>query len=82
MARSARRYDIATSVEGKPKFRNLRQLEDEILERAEPLAKIYPRIRATNEPSDTPGVYPGKGWRQPRFRPESRGLDYFKRGLL
>jgi len=51
----------ARRVEGKPKFKYLLPLDDEIAERVRMLAKSYPRKRATSETSDTPGVHPGEG---------------------
>ena len=51
----------ARRVEGKPKFKYLLPLDDEIAERIKLLAKAYPKIRATSETSDTPGVHPGEG---------------------
>jgi len=51
----------ASRVEGKPKFKYLLPLDDEIAERTKKLAQTYPKIRATSETSDTPGVHPGKG---------------------
>jgi hypothetical protein len=48
-------------VEGKPKFKYLLPLDDEIAERIKVLAKTYPQIRATGDTSDTPGVHPGEG---------------------
>jgi hypothetical protein len=52
---SAQRY------EGKPKFKYLLPLDDEIAERINTLAKVYPKKCATSETSDTPGHQPGKG---------------------
>jgi hypothetical protein len=52
---SARRY------EGKPKFKYLLSLDDEIAEHIKLLTKPYPKMRATSETSDTPGVHPGEG---------------------
>ena len=52
---SARRY------EGKPKFKYLLPLDDEIASRLKPLVKPYPQTFATSETSDTPGVHLGKG---------------------
>jgi hypothetical protein len=51
----------AHRYEGKPKFKYLLPLDDDIAKRIEPLAKNYPHIRATSETSDTPGVHPGEG---------------------
>jgi hypothetical protein len=51
----------ATRYEGKPKLKYLLPLDAEVAERVKPLLKPYPRIRATSETSDTPGVHPGKG---------------------
>jgi hypothetical protein len=47
--------------EGKPKYKYLLPLDDDIGERIEPLARTYPNTRATSETSDTPGVHPGEG---------------------
>jgi hypothetical protein len=52
---SARRH------EGKPKFKYLLPLDDEIAERMTLLAKPFPNGCATSETSDTPGVHPGEG---------------------
>jgi hypothetical protein len=51
----------AHRVEGKPKFKYLLPLDDEIAARIKVLAQIYPQERATSETSDTPGVHPGEG---------------------
>jgi hypothetical protein len=51
----------ARRQEGKPKFKYLLPLDDEIAERVKLLAKAYPRICATSETRDTPGVHPGEG---------------------
>src|SRR5262245_28005055 len=51
----------ARRVEGKPKFKYLLPLDNEIDERIKVLAKTYPRICATSETSDTLGVHPGEG---------------------
>jgi hypothetical protein len=51
----------AHRVEGKPKFKYLLPLDDEIAERIKLLAQTYPQKRATSETSDTPGVHPGEG---------------------
>src|SRR5215468_3984464 len=51
----------ARRVEGRPKFKYLLPLDDEIAERIKLLAKGYPTKRATSETSDTPGVHPGEG---------------------
>jgi hypothetical protein len=51
----------ARRVEGKPKFKYLLPLDDGIAERVNSLAKAYPKIRATSDTSDTPGVHPGEG---------------------
>jgi hypothetical protein len=47
--------------EGKPKFKYLLPLDDEIRERITRLSKPYPNMCATSETSDTPGHQPGKG---------------------
>src|SRR5437773_3585273 len=47
--------------EGKPKFKYLLPLDDEVAEHVKVLAKTYPQKRATSETSDTPGVHPGEG---------------------
>jgi hypothetical protein len=47
--------------EGKPKFKYLLPLDNEIAERIKPLAQTYPNVCATSETIDTPGVHPGKG---------------------
>src|SRR5215510_14527473 len=51
----------ARRKEGKPKFKYLLALDNEIAERIKPLAKAYPNKRATSETSDTPRVHPGEG---------------------
>jgi hypothetical protein len=51
----------AGRVEGKPKFKYLLPLDDEIAERTKKLAQTYPKLRATSETSDTPGDQPGEG---------------------
>jgi hypothetical protein len=51
----------ASRYEGKPKFKYLLALDDEITERIKPLTKPYPQTRATSETSDTPGLHPGEG---------------------
>jgi len=51
----------ATRYEGKPKFKYLLPLDDDIAERIKSLSKHYPDTRATSDTSDTPGVHPGKG---------------------
>jgi hypothetical protein len=51
----------ARRVEGKPKFKYLLPLDEEIAERVRILARTYPNTRATSETSDTPGVHPGEG---------------------
>jgi hypothetical protein len=51
----------ATRYEGKPKFKYLLPLDDEIAERIKSLSKPYPKTCATTDTSDTPGVHPGKG---------------------
>jgi hypothetical protein len=51
----------AHRIEGKPKFKYLLPLDDEIAERMKPLTKSYPKICATSETSDTPGHQPGEG---------------------
>jgi hypothetical protein len=50
----------ATRYEGKPKFKYLLPLDDEISDRIKSLSKHYPKKRATSETSDTPGLHPGK----------------------
>jgi hypothetical protein len=51
----------AHRYEGKPKFKYLLPLDDEIAERVRMLAKAYPQMCATGETKDTPGVHPGEG---------------------
>jgi hypothetical protein len=51
----------AARYEGKPKYKYLLPLDDEMAKRIELLSKSYPNTRATSETSDTPGVHPGKG---------------------
>jgi hypothetical protein len=51
----------ARRIEGKPKFKYLLPLDDEIAGRISMLARDYPQMRATGETSDTPGVHPGEG---------------------
>ena len=51
----------AARYEGKPKFKYLLPVDDEIAERIKSLSKPYPDLSATSETSDTPGVHPGKG---------------------
>jgi hypothetical protein len=51
----------ATRYEGKPKFKYLLPLDNEMSDRIKSLSKPYPHICATSETSDTPGVHPGKG---------------------
>jgi len=51
----------ARRVEGKPKFKYLLPLDDEIAERVRTLSRAYPQERATSETRDTPGVHPGEG---------------------
>src|SRR5215471_5276046 len=51
----------ARRIDGKPKFKYLFPLDEEIAKRVEPLSKAYPEKCATSETSDTPGVHPGKG---------------------
>ena len=50
----------ARRVEGKPKFKYLFPLDDEIAGR-KMLSKTYRKMRATSETSDRPGVHPGEG---------------------
>ena len=50
---------FARRHEGKPKFKYLLPLDDEIAGRVRVLTKPYPR--ATSETSDTPGVHSGEG---------------------
>jgi hypothetical protein len=50
----------ARRVQGKPKFKYLLPLDNEIAERVRLLAKPYPRC-APQKTSDTPGVHPGEG---------------------
>jgi hypothetical protein len=52
---AARRY------EGKPKFKYLLPLDDELTKLVKPLMRRYPQTRATSETSDTLGVHPGEG---------------------
>jgi hypothetical protein len=52
---------LSRRVEGKPKFKYLLPLDDEIAERIKSLAQTYPQERAISETSDTPGVHPGEG---------------------
>ena len=52
----------ACRFEGKPKFKYLLPLDDEIAERVQCLSKSYPTKYATSETSDTPGHQPGEGW--------------------
>ena len=47
--------------EGKPKFKYLLPLDDEIAERIKLIAKTYPKTSVTSETSDTPGHQPGEG---------------------
>jgi hypothetical protein len=47
--------------EGKPKFKYLLPLDDEIAQCIKPFTKTYPKTRATSETSDTPGHQPGEG---------------------
>jgi hypothetical protein len=47
--------------EGKPKFKYLLPLDDEIAERIKRLIKPYSKARATSETSDTPEVHSGEG---------------------
>ena len=51
----------ATRHEGKPKFKYLLPLDDEMAERTRSLSKPYPERCATSETSDTPGIHPGEG---------------------
>jgi hypothetical protein len=51
----------AARYAGKPKFKYLLPLDQEVTERIKSLSKRYPKTRATSETSDTPGVHPGKG---------------------
>jgi len=51
----------AMRYEGKPKFKYLLPLDDEMAERIKPLSKPYAALGATSDTSDTPGVHPGKG---------------------
>ena len=51
----------ARRVEGKPKFKYLLPLDDEIAECVRTLERAYPQMRATSDTSDTPGVHPGEG---------------------
>ncbi len=52
---------LATRYEGKPKYKYLLPLDDEMAKRIELLSKSYPNTRATSDTSDTPGVHPGEG---------------------
>ena len=47
--------------EGKPKYKYLLPLDDEMAERIKLVSKPYPQKCATSETSDTPGVHPGEG---------------------
>jgi|SRR5262249_51969129 len=47
--------------EGKPKFKYLLSLDDEITYRIKPLRQTYPQKCATSETSDTPGIHSGEG---------------------
>ena len=49
------------SREGKPKYKYLLPLDDEMAERIKLVSKPYPQKCATSETSDTPGVHPGEG---------------------
>jgi hypothetical protein len=51
----------ARRVEGKPKFKYLLPLDDEIAECIRLLAQTYPQERVTSETSDTPEVHSGEG---------------------
>src|SRR5215467_5814274 len=51
----------ARRIEGKPKFKYLLPLDDEIAECVRTLERAYPQMRATSDTSDTPGVHPGEG---------------------
>src|SRR5439155_6488009 len=51
----------ASRREGKPKYKYLLPLDDEMAERIKLLSKSYPKKCATSETSDTPGVHPGEG---------------------
>ena len=51
----------AARYEGKPKYKYLLPLDDEMAERIELLSKSYPNTCATSDTSDTPGVHPGEG---------------------
>ncbi len=51
----------AARYEGKPKYKYLLPLDDDIAERIKSLSKDYPNTRATSDTSDTPGVHPGEG---------------------
>jgi hypothetical protein len=51
----------AIRYEGKPKFKYLLPLDDEMAKRIKPLSKPYAALRATSDTSDTPGFHPGKG---------------------
>src|SRR6266542_2365426 len=51
----------ATRYEGKPKYKYLLPLDDEMAGTIKTLAKSYPGKCATSETSDTPGVRPGEG---------------------
>ena len=51
----------ARRVEGKPKFKYLLPLDDEIAERIKPLTQTYPQERATSETIDTSGTHPEEG---------------------
>jgi hypothetical protein len=51
----------ASRLEGKPKFKYLLPLDDEITERIRPLSKTYPNLCATSKENVAPGVHPGEG---------------------
>jgi hypothetical protein len=51
----------AQRYKGKPKFKYLFPLDNEMAERVKLLSKSYPKKCATSETRDTPGVHPGEG---------------------
>jgi len=50
----------ARRVEGKPKFKYLFPLDNEIAAQVKLLSKPYPKLCATSDTIDTPGFHPGK----------------------
>ena len=51
----------ARRLQGKPKFKYLLPLDDEIAAQVKLLSKPYPKLCATSDTIDTPGFHPGKG---------------------